>query len=337
MKKELLTTALVGGDLDEPQLQELFAGVVAGELDDIQLAALLATLHTRGEKPTEVQAVAKALLDAAVAFPLPDYPVVDAAGTGGDGVGTINISTTGSIAVAAAGGAVLKHGNSAISSKSGSADLIRALGIPIPTSVAAAQAELNAKGFVFLLAPQFHPAMARFMPVRKSLGVPTVLNIIGPLLNPARPRLQMMGVGNARQLQLVAETMKMLGREHAIVMHGSGLDEIALHGPTEVYEIRGQEMEHYTITPADLGLAEYPLEELLGGTPAENAVITRNILAGKGTPAQQASVAANGGCLAYLLGLAPTLAQGTELINDLLAQGSGLDYLHTLADDAQAA
>lgn len=337
MTQELAKNILNGETLTTDELNELFSAIVAGDIDNMQLAAILATLHTRGEQPDEVRAAATALLDAAVPFELPNYPVVDAAGTGGDGYGTINISTMASIAVAAEGGAVIKHGNKAISSLSGSADVIEALGIPVPQSVDDAHAILEATGFVFLHAARFHPAMGRFMPVRQALGIPTLLNILGPLLNPARPRRQMMGVGNAKQLELVAQTMRMLGRDHAIVMHGSGLDEFALHGPTEVYEIRGEQMTHYTVTPDDLGLESYPLEALLGADPATNARIVEEVLSGNGQAAHAASVAANAGALAYLLGMTPTLREGVDLMKESLASGKAIDYLNSLRINRQAA
>lgn len=334
---ELVKNMLSGQELTEDQLASLFAAIVDGEVDNMQLAAMLAAMHTRGERPEEIRAAATALLDAAIAFELPEFPVVDAAGTGGDGHGTINISTAASLAVAALGGGVIKHGNKAISSLSGSADVIAALNIPIPQSVDQAQSLLHASGFVFLHAALFHPAMGRFMPVRQALGIPTMFNIIGPLLNPARPRLQMMGVGNAAQLDLVAATMAMLGREHAIVMHGSGLDEIAVHGPTQIREIRGEDVRSYTVTPDELGLGTYPLEALRGGNPTENAAIVMDILAGAGTPAQTASVAANAGALAYLLGMAPSLVEGVQMMLHALREGQCASYLETLRTQPQAA
>lgn len=335
----LFARALAGEELSIAQADALFAALVEDKFSDLQAAALLGALRGRGETPVEIEAAAKALLGAARPFPRPDYDFVDAAGTGGDGSGSINISTTASLVVAAAGGKVIKHGNSAVSSLSGSADVIRALGIEIPETPERARQLVDERGFCFLLAPLYHPVMGRFQPIRKDLGVPTLFNLMGPLLNPARPDRQVMGVGRAGQLELVARAMARLGRSHALVLHGSGLDEISVSAPTRIFEIRGHELQEYLLTPADLGLPEVEAKLLVGGDAARNAQAARQILGaephtGEETAQVEAgrtAVIANAAALLYVHGLVASLREGADLARTTIAEGRAATYLGELS------
>jgi anthranilate phosphoribosyltransferase len=245
----------------------------------------------RGETAEEVAGFAEALRSAATAMPLTEEEraeIVDTCGTGGDGSGTFNISTAAALVAAAAGAKVAKHGNRAITSRCGSADVLEALGVPTQLTPEAAAAALRRHGFCFLLAPSHHPALKAVMPVRRAMGVRTVLHVLGPLLNPAGARRQVMGVYAARLVPLVAEAMTMLGTTHALVVHGDGgLDELALSGPSEVAEVRDGAVRQRTIAPEDLGLRRASVEALAGGDAAANAAILRAIFAGEKGPRRE--------------------------------------------------
>src|SRR5580698_6769389 len=211
--------------------------------------------------------------------------LVDTCGTGGDASGSFNISTAAALVAAAAGAKVAKHGNRAITSRCGSADVLDALGVPTTLSPEDAAKALREKGFCFLLAPSHHPAMKAVMPVRRAMGVRTALHVLGPLLNPAGARRQVMGVYSARLVPLVAEAMTMLGVHHAFVVHGDGgLDELALSGPSEVAEVRNGNVRQYIVSPEDFGLQRAPLSALEGGDATVNAAILTAVFAGETGP-----------------------------------------------------
>lgn len=271
----------------------LMRRVLAGEASEIELAALLGALAGRGETAAEIAGFALAMREAATTLPLTESEqaeLVDTCGTGGDSSGSFNISTAAALVAAAAGAKVAKHGNRAITSKSGSADVLEAMGIPVGLAPEAAAEAIRRHGFCFLLAPSHHPAMKAVMPVRRAMGVRTVLHVLGPLLNPAGARRQVMGVYSARLVPLVAEAMTMLGNEHALVVHGDGgLDEIALSGASEVAEVRGgqrkqYQVKQYVVAPEEFGLERAPLAALEGGNAQENAAILTSVFAGKRGP-----------------------------------------------------
>ena len=262
--------------------------ILAGEASDIEIAALLGALAGRGETAEEIAGFAMAMREAATTLPLTSAEqaeLVDTCGTGGDASGSFNISTAAALVAAAAGAKVAKHGNRAITSKCGSADVLEALGIPVGLAPEAAADALREHRFCFLLAPSHHPAMKAVMPVRRAMGVRTVLHVLGPLLNPAGARRQVMGVYNARLVPLVAEAMTLLGVTHAMVVHGDGgLDELALSGASQVAEVRGEEMEQRVFVPEEFGLARASHEALVGGDAAANAAILRAVFAGEPGP-----------------------------------------------------
>ncbi len=279
--------------LDVEQAQNLMRRLLAGEAGEMQLAALLGAMAARGETAEEIAGFALAMREAAVPLPLSEAErglLVDTCGTGGDGSGTFNISTAAALVAAAAGARVAKHGNRAVTSRCGSADVLEALGVPIGLEPVAAAEALRQHGFCFLLASNHHPGMRAVMPVRRGLGVRTIFNLLGPLLNPAGARRQVMGVFSRAVMRPVAEAMPLLGVRHAMVVHGAGgLDELSLSGPSEMVLVRGEE-GRYTVTDqrltlAELGLSPAPLTALAGGSDArENAAILRAIFAGERGP-----------------------------------------------------
>ncbi|PRQ11077.1 anthranilate phosphoribosyltransferase [Corynebacterium sp. 13CS0277] len=324
-----LRALLNGACLEPTALQDLFRAVAAGEFTPVEIAALLIALKTRGETPEDIAAAATAFTAAATPFPRTGAGIIDCVGTGGDGAGTINIST-GSALIAAAGGLeVVKHGNRSVSSKSGAADVLEALGVPLDLSPEQAAATLESQGFTFLFAPAYHPAFKHVMPVRQALGVPTIFNLLGPLLNPARPALQLMGTARAELGPHLIEVMRQIGRERALVVHGSGLDEIAVHGPTEVWELRDGEITHYTVTPEDLGLGTHTLSSLVGGDGRDNAQFMMDVFAGRGSEAHKDAMLASCGALFYLAGHADTLAGGVARAREVIDSGQAARWAAT--------
>ena len=241
---------------------EAFTPLTVGDYDDVHIAALLATIRTRGETFADIAGAAKAFLAAGRPFPVTGEGIMDTAGTGGDGANTINITTAASLVAAAGGVKMIKCGNRSVSSKSGSADVLEALNIPLDLDPDRAVRQFESSNFTFLFAPAYNPAIAFVQPVRKKLGVSTLFNTMGPLLSPARPEFQIMGIANPGLGPTIAETMKTLGRSRALVVHGAGTDEIAVHGDTLVWELKGGEISHYTVAPAELGVDKHMLEDL---------------------------------------------------------------------------
>lgn len=267
---DTLATLLEFLDNPAPSLDEAisaFTPLTVGEYDDVHIAALLATIRTRGETFADVAGAAKAFLAAGRPFPITGKGITDTAGTGGDGANTINITTGASLLAAAGGCTLVKCGNRSVSSKSGSADVLEALNIPLDLDVDRAVKQVEASGFTFLFAPAYNPAIAHVQPVRKALKLPTLFNTLGPLLAPARPELQIIGVAKRESGELIAQVLRELGRGRAMVVHGAGTDEMAVHGATDIWELdRSGEIHHYEVTPEQLGVATHSLDDLAGGT-----------------------------------------------------------------------
>lgn len=288
--------------LTQAESQQLFDQIIRGEMDPVLMAAVLTALKIKGETPDEIAGAAKALLANANPFPRPDYDFADIVGTGGDGSNTINISTTAAFVAAACGVKVAKHGNRGVSSKSGSSDLLSSFGINLAMSAQDSRQALDDLGVAFLFAPQYHGGVRHAMPVRQTMKTRTIFNILGPLINPARPNIELMGVYSKDLVRPIAQTMLQMGLKRAAVVHGSGLDEVAIHGETQVAEIRQGELIEYTPTPEDFGVSRYPLDAIRGGEPEENRAIITQILTGNGTAAQMAAVAVNVALLLRLFG-----------------------------------
>ncbi|SHF06430.1 anthranilate phosphoribosyltransferase [Vibrio gazogenes] len=316
--------------LSQQEAHTLFSQIIQGEMAPVLMAAMLTALKLKGETPEEISGAVQALLDNATPFPRPDYDFADIVGTGGDGANTFNISTTSAFVAAACGVKVAKHGNRGVSSKSGSSDLLDAFGIDLAMTPQATREALDELGVAFLFAPQYHGGVRHAMPVRQTLKTRTIFNILGPLINPARPNIELMGVYDPNLIQPIAQTMLKIGMKRAAVVHGSGLDEVAIHGPTRVAEIRDQTITEYLLTPEDFGLKTYPLSAIQGGTPEDNRQLIENLLTGKGTEAQMAAVAVNVALLLRLFGREDLKANAQQAI-DIMKSGQAFQRVRQLA------
>jgi len=317
------------------EARALMQQILRGEASEVELAGLLGAMAGRGETAAEIAGFALAMREIATILPLTDAErdqLVDTCGTGGDSSGSFNISTAAALVAAAAGAKVAKHGNRAITSKCGSADVLDALGIPTQLSPEDSVKALRTHGFCFLLAPAHHPGMKAVMPVRKALGARTILHVMGPLLNPAGARRQVMGVYQSRLVPLVAEAMTMLGVQHAFVVHGDqGLDEIALSGPSEVAEVREKHVRLHTISPEEFGVEQAPREALTGGDAAENAAIFRAVFAGEKSPRRNV-VLLNAAAVLVTAGLAREMREGVALAAQAIDSGAVTKLVAALAD-----
>ncbi|WP_158941799.1 anthranilate phosphoribosyltransferase [Granulicella sp. S190] len=287
--------------LNREQARDLMQQILAGQLSDLEIAALLGALAARGETASEIAGFVDVMRSAVTPIPLTDAErtaLVDTCGTGGDASGTFNISTAAALVAAATGATagaplmVAKHGNRAVTSQTGSADVLEALGIPVDLTPDQAATALRTHRFAFLHAPSLHPAMKAVMPVRRALGVRTIFNILGPLTNPAGASAQVMGVYATHLVPIVAEAMCLLGTRHAFVVHGNtfrekGLDEISISGPSQLAEVLNGVITLTTITPEDLGLQRSPIEALQGGNAQANAAIFSAIFSGESGPRRE--------------------------------------------------
>lgn len=333
--------------LSREQARDLMQQIISGELSDIEIAALVGALASRGETPEELAGFVDVMRSAVTRVPLnPDEQalLVDTCGTGGDASRTFNISTASALVASAAGASIAKHGNRAITSQCGSADVLEALGIPVDLTPMEASSALRNHRFAFLHAPSLHPAMKAVMPVRRALGVRTVFNLLGPLTNPAGASAQVMGVYSAHAVPLVAHAMALLGTRHAFVVHGTtepdadgivrGLDEISISGPTHLAEVRNGVVSSSTITPEDVGLTRAPIESLLGGDSQENAAILRAIFSGEPGPRRDI-VLLNAAAVLVAADLAPDLPTGVALAAHTLDSGAVTELVASLGRNAE--
>ena len=312
---------LEGHDLASEDARALFGSIVDGTLSEPLMAAAFVALRSKGESAAELVGAAEALRAAARPFPAPAYLFADSCGTGGDFSGSINVSTAAGIVVAACGLPVVKHGNRSFTSKCGSADVLQALGARLDLQPIESREILDRTGFCFLLAPQYHPGIAHAGPVRRALKVRTIMNLLGPCLNPARPKVQLLGVADPRLLRPMAETLQALGVERALVVHGSGLDEVALHGFTQAVSVNGAELEQVEITPELAGLKRMPADAISGGAPDENAARLVSLLSGRGRDADTNVVALNAGALLMTAGRAADLRDGVGTALEAIQAG----------------
>jgi anthranilate phosphoribosyltransferase len=325
--------ALAGHEtLTAEQARRAFDVVMSGEATSAQVAALLMALRVKGETADEVAGAAHALRDAMLRLPCerPDQ-LVDTCGTGGGTVQTFNISTAAALVAAGAGARVAKHGNRSFTSRSGSADVLEALGVAIDTPVEAMARVLAEAGIVFMYAPLMHPAMRHVGPVRRELALPTVMNIVGPLANPASAGRQVVGVSERRRLPLMAGALASLGTVHALVVYGEpGMDEVSPLGTTEVIEIRDGEQSGWTIDPRDHGYDGVSAADLAGAMPEDNARIIEAVLRGGGPRGARAAVVLNAGAALYVAGQAASYRNGVELAEQTIDSGAGLAALERL-------
>jgi anthranilate phosphoribosyltransferase len=319
---ELAIAQLLDGEnLDRDAARRLFARIVEGTLSEPLMAAAFVALRVKGETADELIGAAEALRAAARPFPSPGGLFADSCGTGGDFSGSINVSTAAGIVAAACGLPVIKHGNRSFTSKCGSADVLEALGARLDLNALESRDILDQTRFCFLLAPSYHPGIAHAGPVRRALKVRTIMNLLGPCLNPARPKVQLLGVADPRLLRPIAETLRALGVERALVVHGSGLDEIALHGFTRAISLQARQLEEIEITPEQAGLDRMPVKSIAGGSPQENAARLAALLSGRGGEADTAVVALNAGALLTTAGIAESLREGTRMAFDAIRGG----------------
>jgi anthranilate phosphoribosyltransferase len=323
--RPLLKRMVEGGDtLRTEEARAAIGAMLDGDVSDVEIAALLTALAQRGETVDEVTGVVMALRERLMPLPVTDAEraeLVDTCGTGGDGSGTFNISTAAALVAAAAGAKVAKHGNRALTSRCGSADVLEALGVPVDLTPDQAVACLRTHGFVFLFAPTSHPTMRRVQPVRRALGFRNTFHLAGPLSNPAGAQAQLMGVFSREKVELVAKTMARLGMRHGMVVHGAdGLDELTVTGPTTVAEVRGDRTRMYEVTPEQVGLERAPGDALQGADSTAddavggNAQILEAILCGTDTSpharARRDVVALNAAACLVVAGIAVDLEDG---------------------------
>lgn len=316
--------------LSQSESAELFNAIIRGQLEESQLAAALVSMKVRGETATEITGAAQALLANAEPFPRPDYDFADIVGTGGDGTDSINISTASAFVAAACGMKVAKHGNRSVSSRSGSSDLLSAFNIKLDMSADESRAALDDLGICFLFAPQYHTGFRYAMPVRQQLKTRTIFNVLGPLINPARPPLALIGVYSPELVLPIAQTLQTLGYRRAAVVHGSGMDEVAIHGATDIAELKDGTINQYQLTPEDFGLTGYPLSSLKGGSPQENRDMLADLLRGRGNPAHASAVAANVALLLKLSGQEDLRANAQQAL-DVLQSGKAYERIQSLA------
>ena len=331
--RQAIRQLAMGGSLSEPQAREAFGIVMRGEATPAQIAALLVGLRVKGETADEVAGAADALRGAMVRLPAerPDL-LVDTCGTGGGALGTFNISTAAALLAAGMGVRIAKHGNRSFTSQCGSADVLEALGVPIDVSVNVMERALRDAGIVFMFAPLMHPAMRHVGPVRSELAIPTVMNIVGPLANPASAGRQVVGVADAARVPLIAGALRALGAVHALVVHGApGMDEVSPLGTTNVVEIRDGATRQWSIDPATLGFSDGRAEELAGGPPAENAAAVLAVLGNAAPPTAIAAVVLNAAAALYVSGSGPdNFPEAVDAARAALRKGAGLAALERL-------
>lgn len=321
-----------GSSLSTEETSAAFGDVMAGDGSPVLVAALLAALRAKGETPAELAGAALALRAAMTPLKTPDpASLVDTCGTGGGTVQTFNISTAAALVVAGAGVRVAKHGNRSFTTRSGSADVLEALGVRIDVSPRQMGDILDQAGIVFMFAPTMHPAMRHVGPVRRELGIETLMNMVGPLANPARAGRQVIGVSDPARAALMAGALAALGTTHALVVHGEpGMDEVSPLGATTVHEVRGGAVSAWVVTPADLDVAPVDARDLAGDGPAENAAVIESVLAGRGTAGAEAAVVLNAGAALLVAGRATSLPAAVTLARSVLASGAGAEALSRL-------
>ena len=308
-------------DLARDEMAAVFGEMMDGKASDVQKSAFLVALRMKGETAEEITGAAMAMRERVTPLSVDRGNLVDTCGTGGDGRGTFNISTVAALVAAGGGALVAKHGNRAVSSSCGSADLLMELGVAIDLDAAGMSEVLRRTGISFLFAPKLHPAMGAVVGVRRELGVRTIFNILGPLTNPAFARRQVIGVYSDHLVDVVARVLLALGADHALVVHSrDGLDEISVSAPTHVAEVRDGQIRTYELNPDDLNLERHAIETIAGGDPRENARIARAILGGE-DGARADIVVANAGAALYVAGAAPTIRDGVQLAREAIRSG----------------
>ncbi len=320
-------------DLDAAEMTAVMNRIMAGEVPDAQLGALLVALRMKGETATEIAAAAAVMRRHAAFIDAGARTVIDTCGTGGDGTATFNISTTAAFIAAGAGACVAKHGNRAISSRCGSADVLAELGVHIEAEPEVMEQCLQEHGIAFLFAPTMHPAMRHVMGARKQLGLRTLFNMLGPLSNPAGATGQVLGVFAPEYTELFAQALREMGTQRALVVHGmDGMDELTVTGPSRVTELRAGQCRTYELDPQPLLGALFPPESLRGGDPGTNARLVRAVLEGHHGGGPEAVATLNAAAALVVADLAEDLAGGIALARETLRSGAALAKLECLIE-----
>lgn len=335
----LLQQLLDRQSLSATQAVQLMEGWLKNEIEPVLSGAILAAIQAKGVDADELVGMASVLLDrSATSWPQRPAHLVDTCGTGGDGASTFNISTAVSFVVAAAGIPVAKHGNRSASSRVGAADVLEALGLKLMVDAATAQAAIETVGITFLFAQGWHPAMKAVAPLRQTLKIRTIFNLLGPLVNPLRPTGQVVGVGDPGVLDAIATALNQLGVERAIVLHGrEKLDEAGLGDLTDIVVVQHQNVQRQVIDPVQLGLTSAPISELRGGDVPENAQILKAVLQGKGTTAQTHAVAINAALALFAGGATNDYSVGVQQALSILESGAAWDKLEALVQFLRSA
>ncbi|MBV5304789.1 MAG: anthranilate phosphoribosyltransferase [Chlorobium sp.] len=339
-QKKLLQKLLAGEDFSQEEMRFCMNSIMDGEFSEAVIAALLALQQKKGITPDETAGAYYSLMEKANTIEL-DENAVDTCGTGGDHAGTYNISTTASIIANSAGVPIAKHGNRSVTSSCGSADVLEALGFTIDLPPEATKKLFQRTGFAFLFAPLYHPSMKRVANIRRELGIRTIFNILGPLINPAKTKRQLVGVFHQELMELYAEVFIQTGASHALIVHsmteeGIALDEPSLNGPTHLIEVRNGDVKQQTIYPEDFGLTRHPLADIQGGKREENALIIRKILNGSAPPAHVDAALFTSAMACYVSGKAASIETGFVMAKKALESGhSERTFLEILRVNAE--
>ena len=334
MIREAIGGLVDGRSLSRADASTVMEEIVSGEATPAQIGAFSTALRLKGETVDEIAGLASVMRSRATPV-TPPQPVIDTCGTGGDGIGTFNISTAAAFVAAGAGAMVAKHGNRAMSSRCGSADVLEALGVNIGLDADGVSRCLGEAGVGFMFAPHFHPAMKNASGPRREIGIRTVFNLLGPLANPAGATSQVLGVPSPSLVEKLARVLQLLGCRRALVVHGAdGADELSISGPTQVAEIDGDWLRFYEVCPEDLGLARGELGEIMGGTAAQNAGMLRAVLSG-GNGAPRRVVLLNASAALVVAGIAGSLAEGVAVAAESIDSGRALARLDRLVERSQ--
>ncbi len=324
-----------GGDLPAEEARTV-ATTIFEDATEAQIGALLAALRAKGETEAEIAGFARGMRDAARSIDPDRRPLVDTCGTGGDDYDTINVSTTSAIVAAGAGVPIAKHGNYSVSSSSGSADVLEEVGIVIDAEPPAVERTIEERGIGFMLAPVFHPAMKAVIGPRQELGMRTIFNVLGPLTNPADADGQVIGVYDPELVPVLARAVARLDVDHALVVHGAGLDELALHDASTVAEVQGSDITEFELTPSDVGLKRADVDAVAGGSPTQNAADLRAIVEGDRTGPKRDIVLLNAGAAIYVGGNADSIAEGVEAAAQAIDDGDAADTLERMQRPIEA-
>jgi anthranilate phosphoribosyltransferase len=336
MIQQAVAALLDGKDLTRAQTAEVMGEIADGGATPAQVGAFLAALRVKGETVEEIAGAAEVMRARVDRVHVDRAVFVDTCGTGGDGRNTFNISTTAAFVVAGAGVTVAKHGNRAVSSRAGSADVLGALGVNVDAPKEAVERAIHDVGIGFLFAPRLHPAFKAVAGIRRELGVRTVFNLLGPLANPAGARHQVMGVYEPRWVPIIGGVLGTLGAAHAFVVHGEGLDEITVTGMTHVCEVKDGQVERYSMLPEDVGVARHAEAELVGGDAERNARILRDVLEGQQGACRDAALA-NAAAALVCAGAARDLREGVRLGAEAVDRGHAAEKLARLVEATRSA